>query len=46
LTAAARVGLGKRRSGRQDGLRSNNRMGLALTEALTVVGGQVERSHG
>jgi len=31
LTAAARDALGKRRSGRQDGLQSNNRMGRALT---------------
>ena len=45
LTAAARDGLGKRRSGRQDGLRSNNRMVLALADPLTV-GGQIQRRGG
>ena len=39
LTAAARDALGKRRSGRQDGLQSNNRMGRALRDRLKI-GGQ------
>ena len=39
LTAAARDALGKRRSGRQDGFQSNNRMGRALRDRLKI-GGQ------